>query len=216
MLYELYTLSTNYNSILLLVKSIYSYQNVFVRQMHMTLESFVVTYGYAALLAGVLVEGETIVLVAGYLAHNGYLSLPFVMLISFLGAFAADQFFFHLGAVKGTALLESRPKWQTNVQRVRNFLVRYHTIAILTYRFIYGTRTITPIIIGMSGFARSRFIALNLCSTFIWAIIVSAGGYFFGHLIQLVMAEAEQFQKYILLGIGMVSLVIYLFHHLRR
>ena len=41
----------------------------------MTLESIVMTYGYAALLAGVLVEGETIVLVAGYLAHNGYLTV---------------------------------------------------------------------------------------------------------------------------------------------
>ena len=182
----------------------------------MTLESFVVTYGYAALLAGVLVEGETIVLVAGYLAHNGYLSLFLVMLISFLGAFAADQFFFHLGAVKGAALLESRPKWQANVQRVRNFLVRYHTIAILTYRFIYGTRTITPIIIGMSGFARSRFIILNLCSTFIWGIIVSAGGFFFGHVVELVVTQAEQFQKYILLCFGVMSLIIFLYRRLQK
>jgi len=182
----------------------------------MTLESFVVTYGYIALLAGVLVEGETIVLVAGYLAHNVYLSLPLVMLTAFLGAFAADQFFFYLGAVKGAALLASRPKWQANVQRVRNFLVSYQTIAILTYRFIYGTRTITPIIIGMSGFSRSRFIPLNLCSTFIWAVIVSAGGFFFGHVIELVVKQAEQFQKYILLGIVVMSLIIFLFRRLRR
>lgn len=45
----------------------------------MTLESFVATYGYPALLAGALPEGETIVIIAGIMAHSGYLQLPWVM-----------------------------------------------------------------------------------------------------------------------------------------
>ena len=51
----------------------------------MTLESFVVTYGYLALLTGALLEGETIVIIAGIMAHSGYLQLPWVIGVAFCG-----------------------------------------------------------------------------------------------------------------------------------
>src|SRR6266568_3898222 len=145
----------------------------------MTLESLVSTYGYPALFAGVAMEGETVVLIAGYLAHSGYLRLPLVMLVAFIGAFAADQFFFQVGKRKGTRLLERRPHWQPRIDRIRKFLVRYQVIAILGYRFLYGMRTITPIVIGTSDFPTRRFFFLNMISTALWASVVAAAGYFF-------------------------------------
>jgi membrane protein DedA with SNARE-associated domain len=42
----------------------------------MSLESCVQSYGYLALLGGAFIEGETTVLIAGFLAHNGYFQFP--------------------------------------------------------------------------------------------------------------------------------------------
>ena len=50
----------------------------------MTLESIVENYGYAALLVGTFLEGETILVIAGFLAHRGYLHLPWVFIVAFL------------------------------------------------------------------------------------------------------------------------------------
>jgi membrane protein DedA with SNARE-associated domain len=49
----------------------------------MTLESVLTTYGYFALMIGTFLEGETILIAAGFLAHRGYLELPWVIFLHF-------------------------------------------------------------------------------------------------------------------------------------
>lgn len=46
--------------------------------------SLIAQYGYAALLAGVFIEGETVLLLAGYAAHRGYLQLDAVVAVAWL------------------------------------------------------------------------------------------------------------------------------------
>jgi membrane protein DedA with SNARE-associated domain len=182
----------------------------------MTLESFVTIYGYPALLAGSLMEGETIVLLAGFLAHGGHLSLPLVMLTAFAGAFIADQTFFQVGKRKGKTFLDSRPKWEPRVDRIRRFLVSYQVIAILAYRFIYGMRTITPVVIGASGFSTPRFVGLNLCSTALWAVAISSAGYFFGHLFEQILKDVQRYELAIIAAITAVAATIWFFRHRRK
>lgn len=53
--------------------------------------------GYPALFLGTLVEGETFILVAGFLAHRGYFRLGVVVLLATLGAFSGDIVYFLAG-----------------------------------------------------------------------------------------------------------------------
>jgi membrane protein DedA with SNARE-associated domain len=170
----------------------------------MTLESFVVTYGYPALLAGALLEGETVVIIAGIMAHSGYLQLPWVIGIAFCGAFCADQVVFQIGKRNGKRFLDKRPHWEPRIDKIRRFLVGYQIIAVLGYRFIYGMRTITPVVIGASGFATRRFVFLNLCSTFLWAAAVSSAGYFFGNVIEALLSDFRRYELAVILVIAAV------------
>jgi membrane protein DedA with SNARE-associated domain len=187
-----------------------------VVRLGMNLESLITAYGYPALLVGVSLEGETIVIIAGFLAHQGYLRLPMVTLIAFVGAFAADQFFFQVGRRKGVSFLAKRPKWDPRIDRVRRFLVGYQVIAILGYRFMYGLRTITPIVIGASGFDTRRFMLLNLCSTALWAAAVSTGGYFFGQMVEVVLKDVRRYELAAIIVIAAVACAVWLFRHRRR
>ena len=171
----------------------------------MTLESFVITYGYPALLTGALLEGETVVIIAGIMAHSGYLQLPWVIGVAFFGAFCADQFFFQVGKRKGKLFLEKRPHWEPRVDKVRRFLVGYQVIAVLGYRFIYGMRTITPVVIGASDFSTRRFVFLNLCSTFLWAVAVSTAGYFFGNVIETLLHDFRRYELAVMLVVAAVG-----------
>ena len=183
----------------------------------MDIESLIATYGYAALFAGVLLEGETIVIIAGFLVHQGYLHLLPVMLVAFIGAFTADQFIFQVGKRKGVKFLAGRPHWQTRVDKVRRFIVQYQVIAILGYRFLYGMRTITPLVIGASGFATRRFILLNLCSTLLWGTAVSTAGYFFGHVIELFLTDVRRYEMAALITIAATALAVWLYrYHIRK
>ena len=182
----------------------------------MTLEAIVAAYGYPALLVGCLLEGGTVVVIAGAAAHSGYLRLSWVIGITFCCAFCADQFFFQVGKRKGKGFLEKRPRWEPRIDKVRRFLVTYQVIAILGFRFIYGMRTITPIVIGASGIDTRRFVLLNLFSTLLWATVVASSGYFFGHLIEIILAHAKHYRLAIMMGIAAIAGGIWLYHRLLK
>jgi len=62
-----------------------------------SLSGLIADYGYVALFAGTLLEGETVLILAGFAAHQGYLQLHWVIGIALLGGFLGDQFYFWLG-----------------------------------------------------------------------------------------------------------------------
>src|SRR5262245_58419112 len=78
-------------------------------------ESFIAKWGYVAIATGVLVEGETLVLVAGAMAHRGLLSLWGVILAAFLTSLLGDQLWFELGARYGRPFIDRRPAWRRRV-----------------------------------------------------------------------------------------------------
>jgi membrane protein DedA with SNARE-associated domain len=170
----------------------------------MNLESFITAYGYPALGIGTILEGGMVGMIAGGLAHRGYMQLSWVICTIFGCAFCADQFFFQVGKRNGTNLLAKRPSWEPQVNRIRRFLVRYHIIAVLSFRFIYGMRTITPIVIGSSGLDTRRFVLLNLCSTLLWATVVGCSGYYFSHFLETFFSDV----RHHIVAILFVGLVI--------
>ena len=47
------------------------------------MEELIKQYGLVVLFIGTFAEGETILVIAGFLAHQGYLHLPYVLLTAF-------------------------------------------------------------------------------------------------------------------------------------
>jgi len=69
----------------------------------MSLEDFLNSYGYAAVLAGTFLEGETILILAGIAAKMGYLDLRWVILMG-VWALSPETSFISIwdGATAGT------------------------------------------------------------------------------------------------------------------
>ncbi len=182
----------------------------------MTLEAFVTSYGYPALFLSCLVEMEMVLIIAGMMAHNGYLALPLVMVIATCGSFCADQICFQIGRRSGSAFIAKRPHLEPRIDKVRRFLVRYQTIAILGYRFLSGTRATTPMVLGMSGFSTRSFVLLNICSTSLWAVTMSSCGFFFGHLVTELLENIKRYETPIILLLGLIAFAIWLWRRLRN
>jgi membrane protein DedA with SNARE-associated domain len=51
---------------------------------------------------------------------------------------------------------------------------------LLSFRFLYGIRSVTPFAIGMSEVSYLRFTLLNIIGAGIWAIAIASAGYYFG------------------------------------
>ena len=68
------------------------------------LQAFIENYGYFAVFAGCFFEGETVLVLAGFAAHLGYLSLPWVAATAAAAGFCGDELFFTLGRHYGADL----------------------------------------------------------------------------------------------------------------
>ncbi len=147
------------------------------------MQEFIETWGYVAVFLGSLVEGESVIFIAGFLAHEGYLSLPKVIIISFIGTLFADQTLYHIGHHYGNHVFDKFPSLKSKADRAFQLLRRYDTAFILSFRFIYGIRTISPIIIGSSGVTFKRFTILNLLAALIWSVGSCVTAYYFAYLI---------------------------------
>jgi len=182
-----------------------------------TLEHLIRTYGYVALLIGTFFEGETILIIGGLTAHLGYLYLPLVMVVAFIGSFAGDQVFFFIGRVRGRELIARHPRWCGRVEKIHVILERYHDLIMLGFRFVYGIRILTPIVIGSNHRIKaSRFIILNAIGAVLWAVLVSGGGYLFGAALEVVMNDIKRYEIEVILGILLIGGFSWMIHRLRE
>lgn len=181
----------------------------------MSLHRFLADYGYLAVLAGSLLEGETILVLAGFAAHQGHLSLPWVMLVAFLGGMLGDQIFFFVGWRYGAALLRRLPSLAPGAQRVNRLLMRYQAWLIIGVRFMYGLRIVGPIAIGMSDVSARRFLHFNVIGAAIWAALVAGAGYLFGHTLKWFIADLERYEGFALLLIIAIAGLVALAHRWR-
>ena len=164
----------------------------------MNVATLVQTWGYPAVFLGTFLEGETVLVAAGFAAQRGYLSLPLVMLIAAVASFLGDQTFFWIGRLYGPRLLARLPRLRPAVERVAALLTRHHTPVILSVRFLYGLRIAGPMAIGMSGVPWRRFLVLNLLGAVAWAMIISAAGYGLGQVLHTLIADLRQHEALVL------------------
>jgi membrane protein DedA with SNARE-associated domain len=182
----------------------------------MDLQSIIESYGYAAILIGTFLEGETILVLAGLAAHQGYLALTGVILAAFLGSLCGDQLFFYLGRKHSQAILNRRPAWQEKVEKIHKMLDRFQTPMILSFRFLYGLRTVAPFVIGMSRVSFKRFILLNAVGAFVWAAVIGSGGYLFGHALELVIGKIKHYEVQVFGLIALLGLLVWAVYLYRR
>jgi len=181
----------------------------------MDLAYIVQTYGYAAVLVGTVLEGETILIIAGFLVNRGYLEMPWVLVCAFLGSFAGDQACFYFGRRYGARYLARRPRMAIRAQRVRGILDRHQLWLVLGFRFVYGLRMITPIVIGGVGFPTGRFLAINAFGAAVWSVAVAAAGYVFGEALQRMIADLKRFELHTIVTMLTIGVLLWLLHVLR-
>lgn len=179
------------------------------------MEQFIADFGYWAVLAGTFFEGETVPVLAGFAAHEGILRLDLVMLCAFIGSFCGDQLWFWVGRRYGKTWLAKHPKSAVAAERVGRLLDRWGDWFVLSFRFLYGLRAVSPVAIGLSSISALRFATLNLISAAVWAVTVGSLGYLFGQAIESMMGRLKVWEHRILAALA-IALAVYGVHRLVR
>ncbi|MEV6812354.1 DedA family protein [Micromonospora sp. NPDC051296] len=152
-------------------------------------------------LLGLVVPGETAVLVGGVVAHGSGLPLWAVIAAAAAGACIGDQIGYLLGRRYGPSVLARAPavaRRHMDLDRAQRLVSSRGAAAVVVGRWVAVLRTVVPIIAGASGLRRAAFGWANVAGGLVWATAVSLLGYFGAASIHYVERE---------LGIGTHALL---------
>lgn len=169
-------------------------------------------HGYWVLFLWTFLEGEAGLILAGFLAFQGYFSLWGVILVSFAGAFCGDQFYFYLGRWQGPLLLRMFTAIARKFRKALKLIEKYGAFVAFISRYTYGFRIVLPIILGMTSFPSLKFCWLNIMSAIIWAIVFSSCGYLFGKSASLFVEDVSRYEQHLLIILVCLIGCIWMFH----
>lgn len=151
-------------------------------------------YGLLAVFVGSLIEGEMVLILAGFAAHKGYLAFPGVVLAAFCGGALGDEFWYFAGRLYGKAVFERFPRLKVRMATVEGLILRYHSAVIVLVRFMYGLRVAGPVLIGASGVPPLRFVVFNALGAALWALLVGGAGYLFGNALEWLLEDVKRYE----------------------
>lgn len=125
----------------------------------------------AVAIFGTVIPGTFILMgVAGAAAAAGQPMLPFLIL-AILGAVIGDYVSYWVGyryrdGIRQWWVFAKRPQIMESADR---FFERYGSYSVALCRFIPVLRSTVPLVAGIAGMSRRRFLVANVTSAFVWA-----------------------------------------------
>ena len=167
------------------------------------IKQYLGTYGYGFLFLGTILEGELILLTAGFLSYFGAMNFFVVLIVAFFGAIIGDNLWFWAGRKGGTHLIDRYGKFffltQKRVNRARKYFDTHGSKAVFVSRFVFGTRVSTSILAGALGMPLKKFQRSNVAGAASWTIITAGLGYLFAKSFELLRAYLVQTENALLI-----------------
>jgi membrane protein DedA with SNARE-associated domain len=176
----------------------------------MPLDAWIAQYGYVATLAGGLIESETVVLLAGLAAHRGLLDLSAVIAVAAGATCTANEALFHVGRLRGHALV-ARWSWlKPRVARVLEVAHRHHRTLLLLYHFSIGIRAMTPFVLGMSRVRPLRFALLDTSITVAWTAALATLGFWLGDTLESRLPALQRIEHLVAAALFVAGVLFWL------
>ena len=172
-------------------------------------------FAEAAVLLGMVLPGETALLVAGYFCHEKVLSLPVMIVVAVLSAIAGDSVGYLFGYRYGPTLRRSRLGHRIGAnrfERVDRFLERHGGKAVLFGRLTALLRALVPSMAGMSSMHYRTFVVWNVVGGVLWG----AGCVLLGYVFASALHKVEQYLTWGPLAVLAVLVAVGIGLHVRN
>ncbi len=164
---------------------------------------------------GIIVPGETMMLLGGAVAGQGAINIYLLIAIAWFAAWAGDSASFFIGRRLGREfVLQHGPRFgigHERFERVEDYFSRHGGKTIFIGRFISLVRAFSPFIAGSSGMRYRDFLPYSILGCGLWASAHILIGYFFSRSIDTAAKYAGTgaflFGALIVIVIGAVVLI---------
>jgi len=176
---------------------------------------FGMVFAESGLFFGCFLPGDSLLFMAGFLASQGFFSLPILLVGCFLAAVLGDNVGYAFGHKFGRKLFQKEDSFffrKENLLKTEDFYKKHGAKTIILARFIPIIRTFAPIVAGLAAMEYKTFLRYNLIGGVLWGVGVTSAGYFLGKIIP----DAEHYLLPIVIGIIIISIIPAILHYLQE
>ncbi|MHB1235416.1 MAG: DedA family protein [Microbacteriaceae bacterium] len=162
-----------------------------------------------SILVGLLIPGDTIVVVASTAIVNWFEYLATILAV-ISGALAGESIGFALGRYFGHRIRRSRVGkriGEENWRRAENYLDRRGGVAVFISRFLPVLHSLIPLTVGMSTMRYRRFLAWTIPACVVWTVSYVSVGWLAAGSYRRLSSELH-FAGYVFAGIILLFLVL--------
>jgi membrane-associated protein len=179
---------------------------------------FLLPFFEASIFLGFILPGETAVVVGGFLAYEGKVSLAAVFVLAIAGAILGDSTGYEIGRKWGDALLDKAPKRivkPVHVVQGKQLINRLGGRAVFAGRWTAVLRALVPSLCGTAKMRYRTFLLWNALGGITWATAFILIGYLAGTAWQRVESYANN-AGYVLFGVIIVAAIGFFLWNRRR
>ncbi len=171
-----------------------------------------------ALFFGFVLPGETAAVLGGLLAHQGKVSLGWMVLVVVAAAILGDSTGYEVGRRLGPAVLRTRSmrRHADRIEGARDLIRRRGPVAVLLGRFVAFFRALMPALAGVSRMPYRQFLLYNAVGGLIWGVGFTLLGYFAGSAYSRVEGTVGRSLALAVAAVVVVALVVWRVRSHRR
>lgn len=150
-----------------------------------------IIFAETGLFVGFFLPGDSLLFIAGIYSDDlarsfidtgsPFLNLVEIIVLVFLAGVLGNIFGFWFGRKSGPLLFKKKDTWyfkKKHLQQAHDFFEEKGGGALILARFLPIIRTFAPIVAGIVGMERKKFMLYNIIGSLSWATLLLAGGHY--------------------------------------
>jgi membrane protein DedA with SNARE-associated domain len=136
------------------------------------------TWGYLAVAFFSFGGSFMIVAAAGVFSAMGHMDLTLALFVAAVANFLGDNFLFYLARYHRKEVMPYFAKHRRKLALANLIMRRYGIWAIFVQKFLYGVKTLVPLVMGMGKFPFGTFVFYNIFASILFVCVIGFSAYF--------------------------------------
>jgi membrane protein DedA with SNARE-associated domain len=137
------------------------------------------TYGYLILGYYSFGGGMLGLIGAGILSSMGKMDITLSITIATVANFVGDTALFYLAQTNKKEVQKYLTKHKRKIAWTNLLMRRYGWMVVFLQKYVYGVKTLVPIVMGLTRYDIRKFTLLNVPASILWGLVVGLTSYYF-------------------------------------
>ncbi len=144
-----------------------------------------IVFAETGLFLGFFLPGDSLLFIAGFLAGQGFFSLPLLIILLWIAAILGNIVGYQFGVIVGPRLFSKEDSLlfkKAHALKAQKFYDKYGPKTIFLARFMPIIRTFAPIVAGIARMNFKAFLFYSVTGATVWVGGLTVLGYYLGGL----------------------------------